>query len=290
MKLPTRTFQTYYQLTKPGIIYGNLMNATAGFLLACRWHIDWRLLAATLVGTALVIASACVLNNYIDRGIDKHMARTKKRALVTGIIPLQNAIIYAIILGSLGFLIMALYTNWLTVILGTLAVFVYVVLYGWAKRNSVHSTVVGSIAGALPLVAGYTAVTNHLDKGAWLLFFILVFWQMPHFYAIAIRRKSEYKAAGIPVLPLKRGVRHTKIQMLLYIVAFTIAASLLTVFGYTGYIYLAVVVLLGLTWLWFGLKGFASKDDTAWARKMFLFSLIVTLSLSIVLSVGPVLP
>jgi len=107
--------KAYYQLTKPGIIYGNILTATAGFLFATKLrHIHIGLLLATLIGTALVIAAACVFNNYIDRGIDKKMARTKKRALVQGAIPARNALVYATVLVLAGFGVLIAKTNWLT--------------------------------------------------------------------------------------------------------------------------------------------------------------------------------
>ncbi len=282
--------KAYYQLTKPGIIYGNLLNTAAGFLLVSKWHFGFGLLLATLGGTALVIASACVINNYIDRKIDVKMARTKKRALVTGSISGRSALAYASLLGLLGFVILGAYTNRLTFGLGVVALFTYVVLYGITKRRSVHGTVVGSIAGALPPVAGYTAVTNHLDGGALILFLILACWQMPHFYAIAMYRFNDYKAAGLPVLPVKKGIRTTQVQIVLYIIAFTVAVLALTAWGYTGYTYAAVMGSLGIIWLLRAMQGFKAVDDKVWARKMFLFSLIIILTLAIMLAIGPLLP
>ncbi len=283
-------FKTYYQLTKPGIIYGNLLTATGGFLLASNGHIKFGLLIATLSGISLVIASACVFNNYIDRDIDAKMARTKQRALASGLIAIRSAMIFASLLGIIGTAILIAYTNPLTVALGLTGFFVYVFLYGVTKRRTVHGTVVGSISGAMPIVAGYTAVTNRFDTGVIILFLILVCWQMPHFYAIAIYRLNDYKAANIPVLPLVKGFRTTKIQMLSYIVALLIAFSMLTIFGYAGYTYLVIMLTLGLIWLWRGLQGFKTNNDKVWARKMFLFSLIVILSLSVVLSLNSWLP
>jgi heme o synthase len=259
-------------------------------LLASKWQLGFGLLLAALSGTALVIASACVFNNYIDRGIDAKMARTKKRALVSGLVSSQSALTYATMLGLLGFSILIVYTNALTVYLGLVALFTYVVLYGISKRRSVHGTVVGSIAGALPPVAGYTAVTNHLDSGALLLFLILVFWQMPHFYAIAIYRFKDYKAASLPVLPVKYGMRAAKLQIVIYTFVFTITTILLTVFGYTGYIFAIVMALVGLYWLSKGIQSFKATDDATWARGMFGTSLIVILCLAIMLSVGTILP
>ncbi len=284
------SLKAYYRLTKPGIIYGNLLTTASGFVLACQFHINYGLLLATLSGIALVIASACVFNNLIDRGIDVLMERTKKRALVIGSINEHAASFYAIILGALGFSILALHTNMLTVILGVIAFLDYVILYGIAKRRWVAGTVVGSVAGAMPMVAGYTAVTNSLDGAAILLFIIMVCWQMPHFYAIAMYRYKDYKAAGLPVLPVKRSMAHARIQIMAYIVAFTLAAIGLSVLHYTGVIYAILVGLLGIAWFARGLQGYEITDDSRWGRKMFLFSLIVILAISILIPLGALLP
>lgn len=242
------------------------------------------------MGTALVIASACVFNNYTDRGIDQMMARTKKRAMVIGKISGRNAITYASLLAVLGFSILILFTNALVVAIGLIAFLDYIVLYGVSKRRSVHGTLVGTIAGAAPPVAGYCAVTDHFDSGALIILLIMVCWQMVHFYAIAIRRSKDYKAAKIPVTPLVKGVRNTKIQMLLYTAAFIGAVIGLSVLGYTGYTFAIVMAGLGLVWLYKGLQSFKIKDNVAWAKKMFLFSLVVLLSFSVMMSVGSILP
>lgn len=283
-------FRTYYSLVKPGIIRGNLITATAGFLLASKTDIDARLLLATLAGTALIIASGCVFNNYMDRSIDKKMARTKKRALVQGIISGRNAIAYAIVLGVLGLSVLAVLVNVLTAVIGLLGLFFYVIVYGYWKRRSTLGTVVGSISGAVPPVAGYTAVTSQLDAAALILFLILVCWQMPHFYSIAIYRRKDYATAGLPVLPVKKGMHLTKIYILLYIAGFTAVASLLTVFGFTGYVYLTMAIALGLAWFWKGLAGFKVTDDVHWARGMFFFSLLVITVLSATISAEALLP
>jgi protoheme IX farnesyltransferase len=283
-------FKAYYRLTKPGIIYGNLLTAAAGFLFAARWHIHWLLFLSTLIGTALVIASACVINNYIDRGIDKKMARTKRRALAVGAMSATRALIFATVLGLGGFDLLILRTNGLTVLIGAVAFLVYIGLYGYGKRKSVHGTLIGSIAGAAPIVAGYCAVTDRFNGAALLLFLIMAAWQMPHFYAIAMYRSDDYRSAGLPVLPLHKNMQAAKLQIVLYIIAFIVATSLLAVLGYTGYIFLIVMLLIGLAWLYKGLRGYGAKDDAAWARNMFFFSLIVVLVLSVMTAVGPLLP
>lgn len=278
--------KAYYRLTKPGIIQGNVMTAAAGFLFASPHSIAFGRLLATLAGTALIIASACVFNNYLDRSIDSKMSRTQKRALVTGQIPLRNAVVYAAVLGLLGALCLVLFVNYLTLLIGVIAFIDYVVIYGWAKRHTIHSTLIGSVCGAASLVAGYTGATGRFDMAAFLLFLVMVFWQMPHFYAIGIFRLKDYKAAGLPILPVVHGVRQTQIQIIAYTIAFTFACAALTVFGYTGRIFLVVMTALNLYWVARGIKGFQTGDATKWARQMFGLSLIVLLVLSVMLAVG----
>jgi protoheme IX farnesyltransferase len=284
--------QAYYRLTKPGIIYGNSLNVGAGYLLAAgiMRHWDLWLLLAILAGSALVMAAGCVFNNYIDRGIDHKMQRTKKRALVTGDIPVPAALLYGTMLLAAGFAVLATFTNRTTVLVGLTGFVFYVVFYSWAKRSSVHGTLVGSVSGAIPPVAGYTAVTADLDAAALILFAILVTWQMPHFYAIAIYRLKEYAAAGLPVWPVKRGIGSAKKQIVGWVFAFWFTACLLTAFAYTGFVYLAGVTALGALWFWNALQGAQAKDDAAWARHMFKVSLLVTLGIDVLLAVGALLP
>lgn len=265
----------YYLLTKPGIILGNLVTVAAGFLLASKGTIDLWLFFATLLGLAFIMASACVFNNYIDRQVDKKMERTKNRALVTGLIAGHNAIAFAIVLGVIGNLILLLYTNLLTVMVAGSGFFVYVVLYSLWKCRTIYGTAIGSFAGAVPPVVGYCAVSNHFDAGALILFTMLVLWQMPHFFAIALYHFDDYVAAKIPVLPIQKGMLRTKIHMVLYIFGFILTAMLLTFFHYTGYIYLIVTTSIGLAWLGLCLKGFKSNNDQVWGKHMFRLSLLM---------------
>lgn len=282
--------RTYYRLTKPGIIYGNLMFAAAGFLLAADGHIKTGLLLAALGGQALVIAAACVFNNIIDRDVDSRMARTKKRAMVQKTIPIPAALVYGMILGLMGFGLLALFTNWLTVLVVLTGFIVYVFIYAAAKRWNEQGTLIGSIAGSVPPVGGYVAVTDRLDGGALLLFLVLTFWQMPHFYAIATYSLKDYRAAKLPVLTVKRGIRAAKLQAVLYIIGFIIVSSLLTIYNYTGFIYLAVMLALGLAWLRLALMGFWTTDDNKWGKQVFLFSLLITVVFSALLAVNAWLP
>ena len=282
------TIREYYYLTKPGILFSNVIAAFAGFLLASSWNIDLGLLFATLGGVACIIASACVVNNYLDRHIDAHMIRTKKRATVSGSIGRSSIILFATLLGGIGFGLISL-TNTTTLVLGVVAYLMYIVVYGYFKRTSVHGTLVGSISGALPPVAGYTAVTNQIDGAAIILFVILAAWQMPHFYAISMFRRDDYKKAKIPVLSVIKGMKAAKQQIVVYIIVLALAAPLLAVNGYAGITYLIIAVIAPLVWLFIGYK-YRALPDVKWARKMFFNSLWVLLILCFAVATGSMLP
>ncbi|HWU59660.1 MAG TPA: heme o synthase [Microbacteriaceae bacterium] len=285
------TITRYYSLTKPGVLYGNALTAAAGFLLASRGTFDIGLFLALFIGTTLVIASACVLNNVLDRDIDTVMERTRNRATVTGRIAARNAVIFSIMLGIVGMGILVAWTNWLVVGVGLGGFLVYVVLYGMlSKRMSIHGTLVGSVSGAAPILAGYVAVTGAVDVGAVLVFLAVFLWQMPEFYSIAIYRRDEYARAGIPVISVVRGVTNTTIQIFVYTVAFVIVTLLLPAFGYVGIVYAVVMGSLGVWWIVLGLTGLGNADAVGWSRKMFRFSLVMILALCLMLAVGPILP
>lgn len=281
----------YYELTKPRVTYGNVLTVVAGFLFASNGAVDWWLFFWTTLGMTLVIASACALNNYLDRDIDAKMERTKSRPSVKGSISSRNMVIFASVLGLLGLAMLALYTNMLVVIVAIIGYIDYVVFYGMlSKRMSVHGTLVGSISGAAPILAGYVAVSGVFDIGAALVFLIIFLWQMPEFYSIAVYRRDEYKAASVPVSSVTRGIKKTKVQIFFYTLAFVITTLLLTLFGYTGITYTLIMGGLGLYWLSLGFKGLAAKDSNAWARKMFRYALIILLVFSFLISVEAYLP
>lgn len=280
----TEILKQYLALTKPGIVLGNAVTTFAGLALASRGRIHIPLFVATLIGLCLVMASACVCNNYIDRDVDAKMHRTKNRALASGAVGVSRALSFAILLGLSGVLLLALYTNLLTVSVALTGFFLYVVVYSIWKRWTVYGTLVGSLAGATPPVVGYCAVSNRFDMGALILFLMLFLWQMPHFFSIAMYRLEDYARASLPVLPVKRGAHVTKTHMLRYIVAFTAAALLLTLYGYMGYTHLVFATLLGSGWFILCLQGFRAPNDARWARQMFLFSLVVILTISLLIS------
>lgn len=285
----------YYQLTKPGVLYGNVLTAVAGFFLAAAGTVDWRIFFAMLVGQTMVIASACVINNYLDQDIDSIMKRTKKRPSVTGAVGDVQMILFSAVLGIGGTIVLALWTNWLVVTIGIIGWITYVWLYGaLSKRKSIHGTLVGSISGAMPIAGGYAAVSGTVDPGLIIVFLILFFWQFPEFYSIAVYRRKEYAAAGVPVMTVVKGNRSTIIQIYIYTILYVLSTLSLTLLGYTGWIYFAVMLLSGLYWIYLGylgLKLHKEAEQVMWARKkMFRFSMIAILILCIMLSIGPILP
>lgn len=280
--------RAYYVLTKPGIVRGNLFSAAAGFLLGGAHHLSWVSFIGMLAGTALIIACGCVLNNCLDRDIDKKMERTRNRPLVTGRISLRGALIYAAVLGCAGFALLLWLTNWQTALVGLIGLVFYVVVYGIGKRTTDWGTLIGSISGATPPVAGYTAATGQFDLTALLLFIVLAIWQMPHFYAIAIYRKGDYQAARIPLWSITRGLRSTRRQIVLYIVLFILTAPLLSLTSQLGWSYAALALAIGVAWLFYALK--KQADMSRWAKGVFGYSLLVLLVLSGLWAIGPYLP
>lgn len=277
----------YLQVTKPGIIFGNLISVIGGFLLASKGSLDVPPFIATMVGVSLVVASGCVFNNYIDRDIDKVMERTKNRVLVKGLIAPKVTLAYATLLGLAGVALLYVAANPLAALLAVIGFIVYVGVYSlYMKRHSVYGTLIGSLSGAAPPVIGYCAVSNEFDAGALILLAIFSLWQMPHSYAIAIFRFKDYQAANIPVLPVVKGISVAKNHITLYIVAFMVATLMLSLGGYAGYKYLVVAAAVSVWWLGMALSGYKKAvDDRVWARKLFVFSIVTITCLSVMMSV-----
>jgi protoheme IX farnesyltransferase len=275
--------RNYYLALKPERTYANVMTTAAGFLFASRWHMDWWLFIATLIGMTLVVMSACGANNWTDRSIDAQMPRTKKRATVSGEVSARNLVILTTLLGAAGFVILGRWVNGLVVLLGAIGYIDYVVLYGWTKRTTIYSTLVGTISGAVPLVAGYAAVTGVFDFTALQLGLIMVFWQMVHFYAIGIFRHDDYAAGGLPIWPVKKGIKNTQQWMIAYASLYELAVILLALNG-AGWIFGIVVGGSAVYWLARGLQGFAAEKPAKWARGMFGLSFMTLLVLCAMLA------
>lgn len=270
------TWRDYYEITKPGINKSNLLATFTGFWLASGFQLfDFLNLLLTLLGTALVIAGGCTLNNFYDRDIDPKMERTETRAVPEGRIKPMIALWYGILLSMAGFIVLGVFVNAPTAFLSFVGFFVYVMIYTmWLKRTSVWNTVVGGVSGAVPPMIGWVAVTGTIDLSAWALFLVLFMWQPPHFFALAMRRVEEYRAAGIPMLPVVKGFAETKRQTLLFTLLLLPSSLLLFFTGASSWVYLTVAIILGVIYIILAIKGFYTKDDIAWAKMMFIYSLI----------------
>lgn len=272
----TTLWKDFLSLIKVGIVNSNAITTFTGIWLALYFsgkgflaNID--IVLFTLIGSSLVIAGSCAINNYYDRDIDHLMERTKERPTVTGkMYPLQ-ALWVGISLLTIGLLFM-LATTITATIISLVGVVTYVFLYTmWSKRLYTINTVIGSVSGAVPPLIGWAAVDANLSVIAWVLFLIMFIWQPPHFLALAMRRTEEYRAANIPMLPVVHGFDVTKRQIMIWIACLLPLPLYLYQLG-NGFVIFATV--LNIVWFAIGLKGFTNKElEMKWATKMFIYSI-----------------
>ncbi|MDM5225054.1 heme o synthase [Cytobacillus sp. NJ13] len=278
LKMQGRPLSKILALTvKTGIIKSNLIPMFAGLTLALYTY-DFGLLEKlpeillAFIGSSLVMGAAGAFNNLYDRDIDSIMKRTQSRPTVTGEIKPKQVLWLGAFMSVFGILALA-FTTPLAGFLGFLGLFFYVVPYTmWSKRRTIYNTEIGSISGAMPPLIGWAAIHPDITHPAILgLFIITVIWQMPHFYAIAIRKHDEYKAANVPMLPVVKGVRRTYIQTNIYLIIL-IGISFLLGSLSTGL--MLVALLLGIAWLALSVYGYKRMDPEKWAKSLFIFSLV----------------
>ena len=268
--------QLWAQAVKTGIIQSNLIPMIAALMLALYTYelnfVEYIPdIIFSILGSAAVIGAAGAYNNVYDRDIDKIMPRTKTRPTVTGELSAKTVIIAATSLLIVGLVLLYLASP-LAALMGFLGVFFYVVPYTmWTKRRTIWNTEVGSISGAMPPLIGWAAVAPDIwHPAAWALFLIMVIWQMPHFYAIAIRKKEDYAAASIPMLPVVKGEKRTYIQSNVYLVLLSLSSFLFLPLSLGLTI---VSFVLGVIWLYMSIIASKQKEEKKWANKMFAYSL-----------------
>lgn len=250
----------YIVLTKPGIVLLVLITTLTGMYFAKRgfpepWLVFW-----TLLGTGLASAGSAVLNQFFDRDLDALMTRTKDRPLPSGSIPPFHALIFGIFLLATSMLILAFRVNLLATFFVSVASFFYVVVYTLLlKRKSPLATEIGGISGALPPVIGYAAVRGEVSFEALILFLIMFFWQPPHFWVLAIKYAEDYRKAGIPTLPVARGIEYTKIKTLIYTAGLLPLSLLPSVYGLAGYVYFFSALVLSSLYLLLTVRFVLSK-------------------------------
>jgi protoheme IX farnesyltransferase len=271
---PARTARqsarAYFLLTKPRIIELLLVTTVPTMFIAARGVPSPWLMAATLVGGALSAASANVLNCYLDRDIDALMRRTARRPLPAHRVDPADALRFGLVLGVAGFVWLWALVNLLSAALATAAILFYVFVYTIGlKRRSTQNIVIGGAAGAVPVLVGWSAVTGRVGLPALVLFAIIFYWTPPHFWALSLRFKDDYAAAGVPMLPVVRGARETSTQILYYTVLLVAVTLLLGPAGGMGALYLAAAVALGGAFIWRALE---LRRDLTGRRAIRLFS------------------
>ena len=271
---PLAVVNDYVRLTKPRIISLLLVTTAGAMFVAASGVPDGWLLFWTMVGGYLAAGGANAINHYVDRDIDGRMRRTTERPVVAGRVAPGRALAFGVALGALSALVLGLAANWLAAGLALLGLALYVGVYTlWLKRTSVHNIVIGGSAGAVPPLVGWAAVTGDLGLSAWLLFAIVFYWTPPHFWALALMLERDYAAAGIPMLPVVRGVGETKRQILLWTLVMIAVSILPVASGAAGVTYLVSALALGAVFL--ALAALLARDPgIRWARATFHYSLL----------------
>jgi heme o synthase len=285
---PSRTtLGAYVALTKPRIIELLLITTVPAMVLAADgWPNTW-LVVWTVVGGTLAAGGANAINMYIDRDIDQLMERTRNRPLVTGRIAPRDALVFAIALEIVAFVVLALSSNVLAGVIAISATLFYVFIYSlWLKRTTRQNIVIGGAAGAAPVLVGWAAVTNSVSWSAVVLFLVIFLWTPPHFWALAIRHADEYRAASVPMLPVVETLSRTVRTMGWYTIAVTLVSFALIPLNDMGVVYSVAAVVLGVAFiaLTFGL---GRAPTTAAAMRVFTFSIsyVTLLFLAVMLDV-----
>lgn len=277
-----------WSLGKPRLSSLVIFTAGGGMVLA-GGNPDMSTILAGIFGTTLVVGSANCLNNYIERDSDKLMARTRSRPLPDNRMNASIALVYGLILLAIAVPWMALKTTPLATGLAIAAWLIYVLVYTPLKRRSWLSVFPGGIAGAMPPLIGWTAVTGSIDPGGLSLFLILFMWQLPHTFAIGIYRKTEYEAAGLRTLTLDHSDEAARRHIFGWTLALVGAMGWSVYLDVGGMLTLAGTAALGGVFVWKAWKGLTKKGDGIWARDLFLYSVIFLVGLFVLMALDHVL-
>ncbi len=273
--VPPRTrILAFIALTKPRIIELLLVTTVPAMIVAERGLPSLWLMAITVVGGTLAAGGAHAINMVIDRDIDALMDRTKNRPLVTGIVQPTEALVFALTVELVAFLILWGFVNLLSAVLAVTATAFYVFVYSlWLKRRSSQNIVIGGAAGAMPVLVGWAAVTNELAWSPVVMFAIIFVWTPPHFWALAIKYAEDYTAADIPMLPSVMSAKQTTSRMVAYTVLLWATSLLLGPVADLGLIYTISAAVLGAVFLYYAMR--VHKDPTM-AKAMALFTFSIT--------------
>ena len=267
------TWKHYLELTKPGVQALLFVSCITGMLIASDFYPPIEVFIAGLMGISLLAASSAVINHIFDVRLDSLMERTSSRPIVKGYISRRQAIVFSVALFVLGSFLLLYFTNPLTWILTALTFIFYGFIYTkYLKFMTSQNIVIGGLAGAMPPLLGWTAVSNSIDPNALLLVLIILVWTPPHFWSLAIHKVDDYKEAGVPMLPVQKGIPFTKQHILLYTVLLMAVSLLPFSVGMFGLIYLCSASFLGLVFLYYAIALYRD-DENKKAMPTFFYSI-----------------
>lgn len=268
------SIKPYIEISKPRVVLLMIFTSLIGMLLANPLNINFLLLIIANVGIALMAFSAGAINQLVDQKVDRIMERTKKRPLPSGELKEINVIVYSIVIGFIGFVILFFYVNQLTAYLTFASLVGYAFIYTmYLKRATPQNIVIGGAAGATPPLLGWTAITGSVDYMAVIMFLIIFMWTPPHFWALALAKKDEYAAAKIPMLPVTHGDNFTRIHITLYTLMMSVCSFLPFLIGFSGKFYLFGSIVLNLFFLYLTISMQISKSNNL-SFKIFNYSII----------------
>ena len=278
-------------LTKPRIISLLLVTTIAPMFITPAGLPSWRLILTVLVGGYLMAGGANAINMWFDRDIDTRMSRTRLRPIPAGRVAPPAALVFGVGLGAVAFFIFYRFVNPLSAWLALSGLLFYVLIYTmWLKRSTTQNIVIGGAAGAFPPLVGWAAMTGRIDLAAIYLFAIIFYWTPPHFWALALIKQRDYARAGVPMMPVVRGERRTKMEMLLYTLFLLPLTVMPSFFGALGVIYLVSASLLGLRLLWYCVQLLRETGVTPTAWRMYKYSLLYLFLLFLAMGVDRLIP
>ena len=267
-------WKDYLALCKPKVVALITFTAMVGMLLSTEGAVPLDIFVFGLTGIALGAASGAAVNHWVDQRIDAIMERTRGRPLPQGNLSDRQAIVFAMLIGVLSMVILVTFVNLLTALLTLLSMIGYAVIYTmYLKRATPQNIVWGGLAGAMPPLLGWTAVTGEVSIEGLLLVLLIFVWTPPHFWALAIKRKDEYARAGVPMLPVTHGVHYTKLQVLIYTLMLLWVSLMPFMIHMTGALYLAGALGLGLGFVYHAVRLLRSEGD-GHAMKTFGYSIL----------------
>lgn len=278
-------WRDYYELTKPRVVMLLMLTAIVGMFMATPGMVPLQVLLLGSIGMAFAMGAAAAVNHVVDQRIDAIMARTSSRPIVQGKVSTQKALLFAAVLSFLSMFILSFFINPLTAFLTLFGIVGYAFIYTlYLKRATPQNIVIGGLAGAIPPLLGWTAVTNQIDPHALLLVLIIFIWTPPHFWALAIHRRDDYAKAGIPMLPVTHGIPYTQSAVLHYTLLLALCTLLPYLTGMSGLIYLVTALVLNAIFIYYAARlRFAPAPGIA--MKTFGYSIVYLMCLFIALLV-----